>query len=49
MKTHHLGSYDFIPADLVNEENRLKEMDRTAVQNTPPPTLPAVPLNPCEG
>uniref|UniRef100_A0A3P9I0T0 Fibulin 2 n=1 Tax=Oryzias latipes TaxID=8090 RepID=A0A3P9I0T0_ORYLA len=38
--------------DLVEEENRLKEIDRTAVKNTSPPLppiLPAVPINPCEG
>ncbi|KAF3860655.1 hypothetical protein F7725_000910 [Dissostichus mawsoni] len=36
----------------LDEENRLKEDDRVAVEPTstpPPPTQPSVPLNPCEG
>ncbi|XP_044066784.1 fibulin-2-like isoform X1 [Siniperca chuatsi] len=38
--------------ETVDEENRLKEDDRAAVEPTsplPPPTQPRVPLNPCEG
>lgn len=38
--------------ETVDEENRLKEDDRAAAEPTsplPPPTQPAVPLNPCEG
>ncbi|KAK9514879.1 hypothetical protein VZT92_025562 [Zoarces viviparus] len=38
--------------ETVDEENRLKEDDRAAVEPTsplPPPTQPAVPSNPCEG
>ncbi|KAM9341906.1 fibulin-2-like isoform 2-T2 [Pholidichthys leucotaenia] len=38
--------------DTVDEENRLKEVDRTAKEPTaplPPPTQPAVSHNPCEG
>ncbi|XP_032377048.1 fibulin-2 isoform X1 [Etheostoma spectabile] len=38
--------------ETVDEENRLKEDDRAAVEPTPPlppPTRPPVPVNPCEG
>ncbi|XP_069579711.1 fibulin-2-like [Brachyistius frenatus] len=38
--------------ETVDEENRLKEVDRAVAEPTsplPPPTQPAVPLNPCEG
>uniref|UniRef100_A0A3Q1EXY5 Fibulin 2 n=1 Tax=Acanthochromis polyacanthus TaxID=80966 RepID=A0A3Q1EXY5_9TELE len=38
--------------ETVDEENRLKEVDRAAAEPTstlPPPTQPAVPLDPCEG
>lgn len=41
-----------VSAETVEEENRLKEDDRTAVEPTSPPpipTQPSVPLNPCEG
>ncbi|XP_029974920.1 fibulin-2-like [Salarias fasciatus] len=39
--------------ETVDEENRLKEVDRAAAADPtsplPPPTQPTVPLNPCEG